>query len=80
MKKELSSMQIFNDFVSKTILSENEVEVLKRYIKGETIIKIASETAQGTATVSRVIAELKEKYSKYKELELAKLILFQRSK
>jgi DNA-binding NarL/FixJ family response regulator len=77
MKKELSSMQIFSDFVSKTILNDNEIEVLKRYIKGETIVKIADETSQSTATVSRTISELKEKYDKYKGLELAKLILFQ---
>lgn len=77
MKKELSSMQIFSDFINKTILSENEIDVLKRYVKGETIIKIASETAQSTSSVSRTISDLKEKYQKYKEYELAKLILLQ---
>ena len=78
MKGELSSIPIFNDFLSKTILNDNEIDVLKRYIKGETIIKIANETAQSTATISRVIADLKVKYCKYKQLELAKLILFQK--
>lgn len=77
MKKELASTQILNDFLTKTILNDNEIDILKRYIKGETIIKIASETAQSTATVSRIIANLKVKYSKYKQLELAKLIIFQ---
>lgn len=79
MRKELSSMQIFNDFTSKTILNDNEIDVLKRYVRGETIIKIASDTAQGTATVSRTIAELKSKYKRYKEYEIAKLILLQKS-
>ena len=73
-------MQIFSDFISKTILNDNEIDILKRYIKGETIIKIADETSQGTATVSRIIAELKQKYQKYKDLELAKLILLQGKK
>lgn len=78
MKKELSSMQIFSDFVNKTILNDNEIDILKRYIKGETIVKIANDTCQGTATVSRIIANLKDKYEKYKKLEIAKLIIFQK--
>ena len=59
MKKELASLQILNDFLSKTILNDNEIEVLKRYIKNETIVKIANDTSQSTATVSRIIADLK---------------------
>lgn len=80
MKKELTSMQIYEDFISKTILNNNEIDILTRYIKGETIVKIASETSQGTATVSRIISELKEKYQKYKEYELAKLIFLKGNK
>lgn len=80
MKKDLCSMQIFSDFVSKTILNDTEIEVLKKYIKGETIIKIASDTAQSTSSVSRTISDLKEKYQIYKKLELAKLMLLQENK
>ena len=75
MKKDLSSIQIFDDFVSKTILNDNEKEILIRYIKGDSIVKIAQDLAQGTATVSRIISQLKEKYSNYRKLELAKLLL-----
>lgn len=77
MKKELSVKQIFNDFVEKTILNDIEKEVLIRYIKNESIIKISSDLAISTATTSRIIAELKEKYKNYKQLELAKLLLLQ---
>ena len=80
MKKDLSIKQIYDDFTSKTILNENEKDVLIRYIKDETIVKIANDTAQSTSTVSRTIADLKEKYQNYKDLELAKLILFQSDK
>ncbi len=71
-------MQIYDDFLSKTILNDNEIEVLKRYLRGDTIVKIANDTSQSTATVSRMIASIKLKYKKYKELELAKLIIFQK--
>lgn len=75
MRKELSVKQIFDDFVNKTILNDDEIEILIRYIKKESIVKIANDTKQSTATISRIIAELKTKYNNYKKLELAKLLL-----
>lgn len=80
MKKELAIKQIFDDFTSKIILTENEMDILIRYIKNDSIIKIANDTQQSSATVSRVIAMLKTKYSDYKKLEIAKLILLQGNK
>jgi len=75
MKKELAIKQIYDDFTIKTILTDNEKDILVRYIKNDSIIKIANDTQQGSATVSRVIADIKKKYENYKKLELAKLIL-----
>lgn len=80
MKKDLAVKQIYDDFISKTILNDNEKDILLRYIKDDTIVKIANDTSQSTSSVSRVIADLKEKYQNYKDLELAKLILFQKDK
>ncbi|MBR6907733.1 hypothetical protein IKN40_04505 [bacterium] len=75
MKKELANEWLRNDFINKTILSERELDVLLLYVKGETIVKIADTTGQGTATVSVIIAQLKQKYEIYKQLELTKLQL-----
>lgn len=75
MKKELSIKQIYDDFINKTILSENESDVLKRYIRNDSIIKIASDTSQSSSSVSRTIKEIKIKYENYKKLEIAKLML-----
>lgn len=75
MKKELASKAIYDDFLNKTILTDVEKEVLMRYIKNESIVKISDETKQSTSTVSRTIALLKEKYSNYKKLELEKLMI-----
>lgn len=77
MKKELANKQIYDDFVSKTILTDNEQDVLIRYIKNDTLVKIAEDTRQSTASISRTIASIKEKYASYKELELVKLKLLQ---
>lgn len=80
MKKELSIKQIFDDFTNKTILSDKERDILIRYIKNESIIKIADDTMYGTATVSRTIADLKSKYESYKKLEMEKLMIFTKEK
>lgn len=77
MKKELSVKQIYDDFISKTILNEIEEKILIKYIKNESIVKIADDLSVSTATISRTIAKLKEKYANYKKLELAKLLLLQ---
>lgn len=77
MKKELSMKQIFDDFTNKTILNDLETQVLIGYIRNESIVKMAESLSVSTATVSRTIAELKEKYDNYKTLELAKLLLLQ---
>jgi len=80
MKKDLAIKQIFDDFTDKIMLSDNEKDVLQRYIKNDSIVKIANDTMQGTATISRVIASIKEKYDNYKKLEIAKLMLLTNKK
>ena len=78
MKKELSAKAIFDDFSNKVILNSLESDVLFRYVRGDSIVKIADEVKQSTSTVSRTIAELKEKYNNYRKLEIARLMLFKR--
>ena len=80
MKKDLAIKQIYDDFTDKIMLSDNEKDVLKRYIKNDSIVKIANDTMQGTATISRIIASIKEKYDNYKKLEIAKLMLLTNKK
>lgn len=75
MKKDLAIKQIFDDFTNKIMLSDNEKDVLQRYIKNDSIVKIANDTMQSTATISRIIANIKIKYDNYKKLEIAKLKL-----
>lgn len=78
MRKELAIKVIYDDFISKTILTDNEKDILFRYIKNNSIIKIANDTAQSERTVSRIISDLKEKYTNYKQIELSKLELLKK--
>jgi len=77
MKKELSIKQIYDDFTSKVILNETEKDVLNKYIKNESIVKISTDLSISTASISRIIADIKNKYNNYKKLELVKLKFFQ---
>lgn len=76
MKNELAIKMIFDDFNNKMILTDNEKDILIRFIKNDSIVKIAIETNQSERTISRIIANLKSKYKDYKQLELAKLLIF----
>lgn len=73
MKKDLCIKQIYNDFIDKILILDNEKEVLDLYIRNESLVKICDITGQSMSTVSRIIAELKDKYNIYKELEISKL-------
>lgn len=75
MVKELSNNIIYNDFVSKTTLTEDEIQVLDMLIKKYSIVKISQEACMSERSVSRVIRSLKDKYNDYKNLELTKLYI-----
>lgn len=76
MIKELSNKIIFDDFVNKTILTSDELEILEMLIKKFSIVKISSELSMSDRNVSRIIKDLKIKYKNYKKLELAKNDIF----
>ena len=80
MKKDLSIKQLYDDFIIKVTLTENEKDILDRYLKGDTLTKISLDTSQSYSTISRIIVDLKRKYETYKRLEIAKLTLLQKNK
>lgn len=75
MRKILSLEVIYNDFISKVKLSENEKDVLDRYLKNDSLVRISMDLSLSYSSVSRIISNLKIKYENYKKLELAKLSL-----
>ena len=80
MKNDLAIKQLYDDFVIKVTLRDNEKDILDRYIKGDTYVNMSMETQQSYSNVSRTITDLKNKYEVYKQLELMKLNLLQRKK
>ena len=80
MKQELAIDIIYNDFIKKVVLTDYEKEILDKYIRGDTYVKMAMDTIQSYSTVSRTITDLRNKYEIYKKLELTKLTLWNNKK
>lgn len=76
MIKELSNKIIYDDFINKTTLTDDEIMVLNCLLKKELIIKISQELNMSDRTVSRITKNIKEKYKNYKAIEMAKIDVF----
>ena len=75
MRKTLSMDVIYNDFINKVKLSELEKDILDRYLRNESLVKISMDVSLSYSSVSRIISNLKVKYDNYKQLEIVKLTL-----
>lgn len=76
MKKDLSIKQIYDDFLLKVTLDEDEVSVLNLYIKNYSYVKMSIELGISERNIGRIVNRLKEKYDIYKNLEVTSLNLF----
>ena len=75
MKKTLALDIIYNDFINKVKLSSIEKDVLDKYLKNESIVKISMDLSLSYSSVSRIISNLKTKYNSYRQMEIVKLKL-----
>lgn len=73
MIKELCNEIIYNDFINKTKLTNDEIKILNNLLKKNSIVRISQELNMSDRTVSRIIKDIKEKYTNYKTIELAKI-------
>lgn len=73
MLKSLSCKMIREDFITKMILTDDEIEVLELLLKGYLITKIALITHQSERNVGKIKCRIKNKFENYKQLELSKM-------
>lgn len=76
MIKELSNKIIYDDFISKTMLTDDELNILKCLLKKYSIVKITQELNMSDRTIFRIKKDIKEKYKNYKVIEIAKTGIF----
>lgn len=76
MLKKLSNKIIYEDFISKTRLTDDEIKVLDMLLDRELVVKIAQELHMSDRNVSRIKKAIKEKYNTYKTIEIAKADIF----
>lgn len=73
MKKDLSIKQIYDDFILKVMLDEDEIKVLDMYIKNYSYVQMSLALNISERNISRIVNRLKEKYAIYKNLEVSRL-------
>lgn len=73
MKKDPSIKQIYDDFILKVTLDEDEIKVLDMYIKNYSYVQMSLALNISERNISRIVNRLKEKYAIYKNLEVSRL-------
>ena len=76
MLEKLRIKDIYDDFIYKFTLTDEEAKVLNMLIKRYTIPKIAMELYISEPKVSVIIKKLKKYYKQYEELERLKIKIF----
>ena len=65
MCDKLKNKTIYNDFLDKVVLTEEQIKILNLLIKKESIVKISVELGMSQRTVSYEIKKIKQRYYKY---------------
>lgn len=76
MLEKLKIKELYNDFIYKFTLTDEEIRILDMLIKKYTIPKIAMELYISEPKVSIIIKRLKKYYKQYEELEKLKIRIF----
>ena len=69
VKEKLSIKAIYDDFILKVNLNEEELSILDMYLKGYSRVKMGDISCMSDRNVGRVLAKIKKKYNYYVEIE-----------
>jgi len=76
MINELSNSIIYNDFINKVKLTEDETKVLNMMLSKYTLVKMSQQVHMSDRNVSRIKKDIREKYNMYRKIEMARLEAF----
>lgn len=74
MIEKLKIKALYNDFVNKVNLSEEQKRILNMMINKDSIVKMSMEIGVSQRTISAETKKIKELYSNYLQMEITKMI------
>ena len=74
MIEKLKINALYDDFVSKVKLTDEQKRILDMMINKDTIVKISLEIGVSQRTINYEIKKIKELYNNYLQLEITKMI------
>lgn len=74
MVEKLRIRALYDDFVSKVKLTEEQKRILDMMINKDTIIKISLEIGVSERTIKYEIKKIKQLYNNYLQMEISKMI------
>lgn len=75
MIEKLRIKAIYDDFLKKTTLTEEQIKIIDKLIKKETLVKISLDLGISKRTLSYEIKKIKKLYEEYARLEIIKLLV-----
>lgn len=74
MIEKLKIRALYNDFVNKVNLTEEQKRILNMMINKDSIVKMSMEIGVSQRTISAETKKIKELYSNYLQMEITKMI------
>jgi len=74
MIEKLKVNALYDDFVSKVKLTDEQKRILDMMINKDTIVKMSLEIGVSTSTIDNEVRKIKNLYNKYLQIEIIKMI------
>ena len=74
MIEKLKVKALYDDFVNKVHLTDEQKRILDMMINKDTIVKMSLEIGVSQRTINYEVKKIKKLYSNYLQLEIAKMI------
>lgn len=74
MIEKLRVKALYDDFVSKVKLTDEQKEILDMMINRDTIVKMSLEIGVSPRTINYEVKKIKELYNNYLQIEITKMI------
>jgi len=74
MIEKLKVKALYDDFISKVYLTDEQKRILDMMINKDTIVKMSLEIGVSPRTINYEVKKIKELYKNYLQIEISKLV------